>query len=430
MKRLYAGLELRGPGQWKSCFTPLNHFTVMEYVDKTWKPWLMEFPANGLEPGIGPMLALAPLPLLVQFLITLENAFHRSELPAYINPGEPAPKIAEFAAVELLGRPPVRGEPLLSVARKAAQTLPADPSKIADADRRMALDTLIATGRDQVASAIGAAPDTDEMRRLGIFYDLALTMARGIVADGLFLRGFSSLSTARTGGNGSKSPLLQTREHLESAVVRGCYDYAFASRTPGIGAGTATLLALRFILSYKGSVLHALTAPMGDNIIAPFYQYLRYERKVKFEFFCRVKKLRVVAGGADRRSSVLAHQVLLKNGAYYNPLIQREDGAWSWPSAPDTTQIVNGDALKEIDLESAWTPWQDAISERVLHATETRRARLAARTVRHRHPRSRIWRMKSICFDFGERFPAWREFLGKSQVHPDSRAATLAQTFD
>jgi uncharacterized protein with NAD-binding domain and iron-sulfur cluster len=244
VKRLYAGLRC-SPDTWKSCFTPLNHFTVMEFVDGAWKPWVMEFPANGLEPGIGPMPALAPLPLLVQFLITLESAFHRSVLPAYIDPGAPRPKIAQFAALELLGRPPVPGELLLSAARMAAQKLSPDTSQISD-EKRTALETLITAGADQIARAVGEAPCTDEMRRLGIFYDLAFAMARGIVADGLFLNGFESVDgedwRAWMCKHGCK-PV-----NLESAVVRGCYDYGFIPEGEGIGAGTATRLMLRFAL--------------------------------------------------------------------------------------------------------------------------------------------------------------------------------------
>ena len=102
-------------------------------------------------------------------------------------------------------------------------------------------------------------------------------------------------------------------ENHDSAVVRGCYDYAFVPRTPGIGASTATMLALRFILSYKGSVLHALAEPMRDNIIAPFYRYLRYQRKVKFEFFCRVKKLELSSEAPIVDRVILAQQVLLRD---------------------------------------------------------------------------------------------------------------------
>src|SRR6185437_12146985 len=74
VKRLYARLG-KDEDAWKSCFTPLNHFTVMESLDDDWKPWLIEFPPNALEPGLGPGSPFTPWALLIQFLATLENAF-------------------------------------------------------------------------------------------------------------------------------------------------------------------------------------------------------------------------------------------------------------------------------------------------------------------------------------------------------------------
>ena len=66
---------------------------------------------------------------------------------------------------------------------------------------------------------------------------------------------------------------------------------------------------------------------------------------------------------------------------------------WSWRSAPDPKQIVNGDALKGYDLESAWTAWPDAIPECACSAEEHRTARPTAKGhVRHRHSRTGIRR--------------------------------------
>jgi uncharacterized protein with NAD-binding domain and iron-sulfur cluster len=409
VKRLYARLGA-DRDFWKSCFTPLNHFTVMESLEDTWKPWLIEFPPNNLEPGLGPASPFTPWALLIQFLVTLENAFYRSELPVYLGPDSRARAAGRLAAIAPLGRPPDEGETVLTVTRQAAERLPPDPSEVSDEDRS-ALSRLIAESHDQVVEALATAPKTDSQRRLAILFDLAFAMARGLLSDNVFFGGFEAIDGVEWSdwmcANGAK------RANLESAVVRGCYDYAFAARDPGIGAGTATLLALRFILTYKGSVLHALTAPMGDSIIAPLYQYLRYERNVKFEFFCRVKKLELSPEAPIVDRVIIAQQVLLKNGSYYDPLIQREDGAWSWPSAPDPNQIVNGDALKGIDLESAWTPWQDAIPERVL----------SRRTSEGDADRKDVFDivilalgfvgLRSICFDFRERFPGWRDFLDK-----------------
>ncbi len=299
----------------------------------------------------------------------------------------------------------------MTVARQAAERLPPDPSEVGD-EARSALSQLISESHQEVVEALAAAPKSDTQRRLEIVFDLAFAMARGLLSDNLFFGGFEAIDGVDWSewmkAHGAKP------KNLDSAVVRGCYDYAFTPRTSGIGAGTATLLALRFILSYKGSVLHALAEPMGDNIIAPFYRYLRYQRKVKFEFFCRVKKLELSSEAPIVDRVILAQQVLLKNGEqYYDPLIPREDGGWSWPSAPDPDQIVDGDALEGIDLESAWTPWQDAISERVLRRTNSEGEAGGEDIFDIVILALGFDGLKSICFDFRQRVPGWRDFLDK-----------------
>ena len=407
VKRLYARLG-EDEEAWKSCFTPLNHFTVMESLGDDWKPWLTEFPPNALEPGLGPASAFTPWALLIQFLATLESAFLRSELPVYLGPESRKRAATKLAAIAPLGRPPGEGETVLTVTRQAAERLPPDPSELGDEDRS-ALCRLISESHDQVVEALAKAPPTDEQRRLAILYDLAFAIARGLLSDQVFFGGFDAIDGVEWSqwmqDNGAK------KENSDSAVVRGCYDYAFASRDRGIGAGTATLLALRFVLSYKGSVLYALTAPMGDNIIAPFYEYLRYRRNVKFEFFCRVKKLEMSADTPIVDRVILAQQVLVQNDAYYNPLIKREDGGWSWPSALDPNQIVNGGALKGVDLESAWSPWEDAISERVLRRRNSEGEAGGNDVFDIVILALGFDGLKSICFDFRERFPAWCNFL-------------------
>ncbi len=408
VKRLYARLGADRDA-WKSCFTPLNHATVMESLDDKWKPWLIELPPNRLEPGLGPASPFTPWALLIQLLATMESAFNRSTLPAYLGIESRARATEKLASLAPLGWPPGEGETVLAVARRAAGRLPPDSSQVADEDRR-ALAQLVVYSQDQVVEALAAAPPTDTQRRLAILFDIGFAMARGLLSDNLFFSGFEAIDDVDWSdwmrGNGAK------QSSLDSALVRGCYDYAFASRDPGIGAGTATLLALRFILTYKGSVLHALTAPMGDSIIAPFYAYLHDKRNVKFEFFCRVKKLELSPEAPVVDRVVMAQQVELKQ-RYYDPLISRADGAASWPSAPDPDQIVNGDALKGIDLESAWTPWKDINPNRLLRRRGSQGEAGGDDVFDIVILALGFDGLKSICCDFNDRFPAWRGFLEK-----------------
>lgn len=413
VKRLYARLG-EDPDAWKSCFEPLNHFTVMENVEGAWKPWLLQFPPNDLTPGLAATADLTPLPLLVRLLAMLENAFLKSDLAGHLHSDSRRAAWAEVAAVIPSTRPPKDNETVLTLAREAAEELDSDPSPVAH-EKRQHLLTLFDFSHKQVASALEAAPESDDSRRLRIVYDLAFSLAKGLLSDEVFFKGFEAIDDVEfsrwMAGNGCRP------ESLESAVVRGCYDYAFAdgtSRKPGIGAGTATLLLLRFILTYKSSVLHALSEPMGDSVFAPLFKYLD-DWGVNFEFFCRVKELLLSATEPAVESIVLAQQVQLAKGvSSYDPLIPRADGGLSWPTQPRAEQIVNGDRLSGYDLESAWTDWPDAIPERILRRRSAERSDgdddedvfdiviLA----------TGFEGLKSICHDFKARFPdTWGKFL-------------------
>ena len=364
VKRLYARIG-KDPDAWKTCFEPLAHFTAMEYVGGAWKPWLLQFPVNDLEPGLGPALALTPLPLFLQFLVALEGSFNGSDLAGFLGPAERLAAEAEVASVS--SSRALRGEEtVLTLAREAAARIPSDPSLFTD-DNRQALADLLRIGQGQIATALEAAPNTDALRRLEILYDLAFAIANGLLADDVLFRGFEAIDDIEWSAWLRRSGCKP--ENLESAIVRGCYDYAFAggaAENPGIGAGTGTLLLLRLLLTYKGSIFYALSAPMGDSIFAPLFQYLRHWG-VKFEFFCRVTELRLSETEPLVDEIVLAQQVCLANPACpYDPLILSDKGFWTWPLRPDPSQILNSEHLDQYDLSSAWTDWPDAVPERKL----------------------------------------------------------------
>ena len=191
VKRLYARLGADRDA-WKSCFTPLNHATVMESVDDKWKPWLIELPPNRLEPGIGPASPFTPWALLIELLGTMESAFHRSELPVYLSTESRARTAEKLASLAPLGWPPGAGETALSVAQRTAERLPPDYSQVADEARR-GLAQLITHSHEQVVEALRAAPASDTQRRLAILFDLGFAMARGLLSDNLFFGGFETI---------------------------------------------------------------------------------------------------------------------------------------------------------------------------------------------------------------------------------------------
>jgi uncharacterized protein with NAD-binding domain and iron-sulfur cluster len=148
-------------------------------------------------------------------------------------------------------------------------------------------------------------------------------------------------------------------EALQSAMVRGIYDYVFGYEhgrgdRPSLEAGTAVHGILRLFFTYKGSLFWEMQAGMGDVVFAPTYEVLR-ARGVRFCFFHRVEALEADAGGASVQRIVVRRQARVKDGGEYRPL-ERISDVPSWPSAPDLSQLEGGGQLEDVEFESAWAP--------------------------------------------------------------------------
>jgi uncharacterized protein with NAD-binding domain and iron-sulfur cluster len=351
---------------WRSKFEGLNHLTVMEFDCGTWKPWVLDLLPNGLDPGISFDHDPAPLVFLTQLFSWLEQSFIQSDLPGYLNPqtsAEVRRGIAEIVGDYRLAS----GATPLSTARELTARLPSDPQAIGEGDKTKIL-SLLQLFRSQVEKAVAAAPDGDDQaRRLDILYDLAVAIATGIFTDRVLRGGFDAIDDCEwskwISDNGCKPT------SVNSAIVRGCYDYVFGyvRGVRSVAAGVGTLSLLRFLLTYKGSVFFTLREPMGDFLFAPLYEYL-CSRGVRFNFFHRVDSLGLSGDGRHIQNIVLGRQVKLKNHETgYEPLVclPRKNNK-SWPLHPDYDQIEDGDRLRDYDLESAWTDWPDALGPRIL----------------------------------------------------------------
>jgi uncharacterized protein with NAD-binding domain and iron-sulfur cluster len=361
VQRLYARLE-RPEEQWRSKFEGLNHFSVMEYVDRSWRPWPLQVRPNTLDPGIDPT-TLAPAVLVRNLLSWVEQAFVNSVLANFEQPEARLRTQQEIAGV--MGTLEVFPTPLSAIAMLLDRSTTGSGTISSDVKR------LVAAFRTQVAKARSAAlanfanvgkSDDDETRRFEILFDLAAGLVQGLLSDEVLLGGLDAIdhwewSAWMMTENGCKS------ESLESGIVRGCYDYAFgyAKGVRQVGAGVGTLGLLRLLLTYKGSIFYTLREPMGDFLFAPLYKYL-HDKGVTFEFFHRLDKLVVSPDGSAIQSVVLGRQVNLRdpNGEYHPLIMNPDNGLESWPSHPLYDQIENGSALDGHDLESFWTTWRDA----------------------------------------------------------------------
>lgn len=159
-----------------------------------------------------------------------------------------------------------------------------------------------------------------------------------------------------------------------SAVLRACYVLPFAyaagdTRRPLLAAGPGARALLRILADYAGAVAYDFRAGMGECVMAPFYQTIkRRSPDARFEFFSRVRELRVSAGQISEIH--IGRQATTRGGAEYNPLFV-VDGMDCFPTVPFYDQLEQGAELargRELspagyDLESSWTAWPDVASE-------------------------------------------------------------------
>ena len=225
------------------------------------------------------------------------------------------------------------------------------------------LDAVAASARGQLEAA--AATDA-EVRWLWTLIDVALASLRGMVRFGLFTdpRGFDAIDDYDCREwlllNGA-SP-----QSVHSAYMRGLYDLVFAYEDadparPRTSAGQALRGMARAFFNYRGGFFWTMQAGMGDVVFAPLYEVLS-ARGVRFEFFHRLENVRLVdsarlAPGEAPYVEALEFDVQAdpRPGTTYSPLI-KVGGLPCWPSAPDWTQLVDGERLRSDgwDFESHW----------------------------------------------------------------------------
>jgi uncharacterized protein with NAD-binding domain and iron-sulfur cluster len=194
---------------------------------------------------------------------------------------------------------------------------------------------------------------------------LLLAMVRGMLQEGLFVRGFDEINKydlaewlRRHGmpldGNPTSWPTL----------VRAVYDGCFAfddgdPAKPTIAAGRSLQGMVRCFFHYRGAVIARMRGGMGDTVIAPFYEVLK-NRGVHIEFFNAVAQVRPDASGRAIEAIDVVQQVELTGE--YEPLRNYPYGddrlkLPSWSAAPPWKIIklpkdrkTDGDRLEhEID---------------------------------------------------------------------------------
>jgi uncharacterized protein with NAD-binding domain and iron-sulfur cluster len=213
----------------------------------------------------------------------------------------------------------------------------------------------------------------DEIRRIWTAIDLAVTVALGVLVDGVLLCGLESID-----GEDLRAWLTRHGAHpttVWSGITQALYDLVFAYEDgetgdgtrinpgkPNFAAGTALEVLRRILFTYSGSISYEPQAGMGEVVFVPIYKALK-SRNVKFEFFQRVTRLELADNGKSVTKIHVGRQVKLKNETY-DPLIL-VDGLECWPNEPNFEQLEDAKDVKGVDLEGHWNGWSD-VEERVL----------------------------------------------------------------
>lgn len=336
IRQVYDSLG-RAPGTplagWRDAFKPQDYIALAEQVGGEWRPWHMVFPERAGEPGdsAGP---LTPW----QMGLALVGWVQRW--------------LGELHALVPLGHvDAVAGDGPLA----AIQT----PAQLGQALGLLEARFQARYGHLSIAN--------DELRRLLTRLDIARTVLRGMLADGVFEHGFEAINDidlrawlARHGGDRELC--------IDSAPVRAAYDLVFAYEDgdfarPNLEAGTMLRWTLRMVFGYRGSLMFKMQAGMGDAVFAPLYQLLA-ARGVRFRFFHQVEEL--TPDGEAVGAITLNLQAALA-GAAYDPLVM-VNGLACWPNAPDGAQLDPAQAalLREhgVDLESYWSDWPALYEQR------------------------------------------------------------------
>jgi uncharacterized protein with NAD-binding domain and iron-sulfur cluster len=337
IRAVYAELE-RPAGaplaRWDEAFRPHDYVVLAEQVDADWRPWHLVLPHRPGEPGTG-LDPVTPWQLALAAIEWLPR-WH-SELRS----GAPGPAASDAVAA-------------------LARALPADAQAHTEADHRALLQALDRVAHDVPACAFAGVIQDDGARRALIALNVATTVLRGMLADGIFTRGFDAANgedfrawLARHGGDQELC--------VNAAPVAGLYSLLFAfedgnAARPRLDAGVALRILLRLGFAYRGSVMYRMQAGMGDAVFAPLYELLA-RRGVRFAFFRHVDE--IVSDGAGVGAVRMTVQADVPGGDY-RPLVDVK-GLPCWPNGPDVAQLDPDEAAlmqaHGVDLESWWSDW-------------------------------------------------------------------------
>lgn len=126
----------------------------------------------------------------------------------------------------------------------------------------------------------------------------------------------------------------------QTAIMQVPYDGVFAyeghdQASPLLSAGVAARGLLKLVSDYERSPYNTMNAGMGETVFMPMYEVLQ-ARGVRFDFFARVKEVRLNGGHVEE--VVIARQAVVKPGVTYDP-VELVNGVRTWRRHPDDAQL-------------------------------------------------------------------------------------------
>jgi len=361
----------------RSAFTGLDKFVFLEKIGRRTLPWEITFSSTNAFPGTPPDPGkpdvLSEMPSVAESSQRMLR-FARRQLTKII--GDYLEPTLDIVSSDIRA-----GLPGLARLILAARTVPIATELTAleiatellaifhtsrGLRRRQAQNAIawfLAKTRKHIEKQLADLLATDnEARRDWIIFDLVMACVTGIVSENLASTGLNSINDQDFRKWLKKHGASEATAN--SILVQALYDASFAYvdgqvDQPDLAAGVGLRVALRLTLGYRGHVLYKMNTGMGDAVFAPLYLALK-KRGVKFQFFHRVKELRLNRDKTSIDSIRLSRQVTL-NDEEYDPLFNVK-GLPCWPSKPRFEQINEAQKLidDDVDLEADRPDWRDA----------------------------------------------------------------------
>jgi uncharacterized protein with NAD-binding domain and iron-sulfur cluster len=372
MRQCYDALE-RDPAlplsRWDNAFVKHDFVAWEELIGNEWRTWPLHPPTDDEIPGSGkpqPSMLHSIERIVGWVADVIRDWPHESVRAAAHDPDQPHMQILQRGAVNDAHAEDFDGSPHSAI-RSAHQIAGSMAARggTHSLTEQLTLVTTVRHFRQWLHDIHAGLRELDDLvRRLFVVVDIALTMVSGLLVDGVVFRGWMTIDDYDLKEWLEKHAAAKIA--VDSAVVRGYYDYFFAYENgdpgkPRMSAAMGVHHLLRLVADYKGSLFWKMQSGMGDAVFAPLYQ-LCMRNGVRFEFFHRVDSLEPSSDGETIESIRIARQVTLRNGEYQPLLFPK--GVPSWPSAPLLDQIDPAQAAeivrRKANLEDPWTDWDDA----------------------------------------------------------------------